>query len=206
MIEWIKSLGVSLAGWFVENKDGITAFFMSGQAISFVAALIMLVKNLKGTRLNTSSTDKLNQTLTNTNDMANSIAVLDTNFQALKQENDTLRKELKDTEDALQHTNAELLDKLNAIIEVQGIVYSTIRDDSVRQTVNTILNNARYCEQNFKDKLEKQIEELRKNYVNDVKEMGEKMDAAMQQVSESLNAAEQAKAKMSARVDENIRY
>ena len=206
MIEWIKSLGVSLAEWFVENKDGITAFFMSGQAISFVAALIMLVKNLKGTRLNTSSTDKLNQTLTNTNDMANSIAVLDTNFQALKQENDTLRKELKETEDALQHTNAELLDKLNAIIEVQGIVYSTIRDDSVRQTVNTILNNARYCEQNFKDKLEKQIEELRKNYVNDVKEMGEKMDAAMQQVSESLNAAEQAKAKMSARVDENIRY
>lgn len=206
MIEWIKSLGVSLAGWFVENKDGITAFFMSGQAISFVAALIMLVKNLKGTRLNTSSTDKLNQTLTNTNDMASSIAVLDTNFQALKQENDALRKELKDTEDALQHSNAELLDKLNAIIEVQGIVYSTIRDDGVRQTVNTILNNARYCEQNFKDKLEKQIDELRKNYVNDVKEMGEKMDAAMQQVSESLNAAEQAKAKMSARVDENIRY
>jgi len=206
MIEWFKSLGVSLAGWFVENKDGITAFFMSGQAISFVAALIMLVKNLKGTRLNTSSTDKLNQTLTNTNDMANSIAVLDTNFQALKQENDTLRKELKETEDVIQHTNAELLDKLNAIIEVQGIVYSTIRDDSVRQTVNTILNNARYCEQNFKDKLEKQIEELRNKYANDVKEMGAKMDAAMHQVSDSLNAAEQAKAKMSARVDENIRY
>lgn len=205
MIEWTKSFTISIWQWFVENKDGITAFFMSGQAISFVAAIVMLIKNLKGTKDNTASTNALNKTLENTNEMSNSITQLDDNFLVLKQENDLLRIELKETEDKLQEANSEIKNKLNAIIEVQAIVYSTIRDDSVRQTVNAILNNARYSEKNFKDELQIQIAELKESYSNELKAVNDKMTESMDKITEKLSATETAKTTM-ANKHEILRY
>lgn len=205
MIEWIKTFGLSVYGWFVENKDTITAFFMSGQAISFVAAIVMLVKNLKGTKDNTASSNALNETLVNTNGMSKSITNLDTNFVALKKENDKLRTDLKNTEESLQASNDELKNKLNAIIEVQAIVYSTIRDDGVRQTVNTILNNARYSEKNFKDELQAQIAELKESYSNELKVVNDNMAASIDKITEKISLTETAKATMEKRV-ETVRY
>lgn len=204
MIEWIKAYSLSLWQWFIENKDGITAFFMSGQAISFVAAVVMLIKNLKGTKANTASTETLNATLKNTNDMADSISELDANFKILKEENDGLRVDLSKTETKLQESNDLIVNKLNSIIEVQAIVYSTIRDDGVRQTVNTILNNARYSDKNFKQELEAQIEALKDTYSNELKTVNEKMSSAMDKITEQLSATEVAKNSMSNR--ETIRY
>lgn len=193
MIEWIKILTLNVWQYFVDNKDAITAFFMSGQALSFVAALIMLVKNLKGMKANTASTEKLDRTLINTNNMSQSINSLDGNFILLKQENDYLRAELAETEKKLRDENFEIKNKLNAIIEVQSIVYSTIRDDSVRQTVNTILNNARYSEKNFKESLETQINELKENYSSELKAMNDKVSSSMDKLAEQLSAVENAK-------------
>lgn len=196
MIETIGAFGSSIWAWFVENKDVITAFFMSGQFLSFVAALVMLIKSLKRTKTNTDSTNVLNATLTNTNMMSNSIQVLDENFELLKNENSSLRSELSETETRLQEANKEIRDKLNSIIEVQAIVYSTIRDDSVRQTVNTILNNARYCEKNFKESLETQIEELRKDYNEQLKEVNEKMNKSIDEITSNIKTTETAQSKM----------
>lgn len=204
-MEWLKSFGISVWQWFVENKDGITAFFMSGQALSFVAALVMLVKNLRGTRDNTKSTKTLNETMEKSNEMHSSVIKLDENFKALKDENDKLRTELSETETKLQSANDEIKNKLNAIIEVQAIVYSTIRDDGVRMTVNKILNNARYSEKNFKEALETQIEELKQNYTDELKAVNEKMAKSMDDIKSELAATETAKNLMSKRT-ENIRY
>lgn len=201
MIEWIKSFSISVWQWFVENKDAITAFFMSGQAVSFVAAVVMLIKNLKGTKDNTKSTDTLNRTLENTNSMSESIVSLDDNFISLKSENSLLRTELEEVTRKLQDANNEIKDKLNAIIEVQAIVYTTIRDDTVRQTVNNILNNARYSEKNFKDELQTQIAELKESYSNELKKVNDKMTESMDKITEKLNTTETAKDTVSKKHD-----
>lgn len=206
MIEMFKQFGVSIWLWFIENKDTITAFFMSGQAASFIAALVMLVKNVKSTKDNTESTRKLDETLLSTNCMHASVNNLDVNFSLLKQENDSLRTELKQTEEKLQIANTEIISKLNAIIEVQSIVYSTIRDDSVRQTVNTILNNARYSEKNFKESLETQIEELKNTYQSELQALNDKVSTSMEQVKDSLNAGKTAEQIMRNRNENTIRY
>ena len=205
MIDTFKSFGISIWQWFVNNKDGVTAFFMSGQAISFVAALVMLIKNLRGTKDNTASSKILNTTLENTNQMSDSVIRLDKNFLQLKQENDNLRKELADTEENILASNNELTNKLNAIIEVQAIVYSTIRDDGVRQTVNTILNNARYSEKNFKEELESKIEEFKTSYSEELKNMDKKMSESMNKISEQLSASTNAETAMENR-RHNLRY
>ena len=206
IVEMIKQFGMSIWEWFLSNQESITAFFMSGQAVSFVAALIMLIKNLKGTRANTASTEKLDMTLVNTNNMSDSIVSLESNFLLLKQENDCLRTELKETETQLQNVNQDIVSKLNAIIEVQSIVYSTIRDDGVRQTVNTILNNARYSEKNFKESLETQIEELKQAYKFELQNVNDKMTKSMDEVKNTLNMAKNAEVTMRKRTDNIQRY
>lgn len=204
-MEWVKSFFLNIWQWFTENKDGITAFFMSGQAISFVAAIVMLIRNLKGMKTNTSSTNALNQTLVNTNTMSESVESLKIDFAALKSENDCLRSELKSTETLLEESNKELKNKLNAILEVQSIVYSTIRDDSVRQTVNTLLNNARYSEKNFKEELQSQIDDLQSKLSNEVNAMTDKITESVNKVKTVMDAEENAKNVMQNKF-KNIRY
>ena len=206
MIEYIKAFGLSIWDWILINRDSISTFILSGQFASLVGALILLIRQIRQVKSNTNSTNTLNQTLTNTNIMSTSVKELDDNFKLLKAENDALRTELSETEDRLQAANNEILNKLNAIIEVQSIVYSTIRDDSVRQTVNTILNNARYSEKNFKQELETQIETLKTTYENEMATLTEKVAASISEMSDSLNAGERARAALKRRVDENVRY
>lgn len=204
-MEWVKSFFLNIWQWFTENKDGITAFFMSGQAISFVAAIVMLIRNLKGMKTNTSSTDALNQTLVNTNTMSESVESLKIDFAALKSENDCLRSDLKATEILLEESNNELKNKLNAILEVQSIVYSTIRDDSVRQTVNTLLNNARYSEKNFKEELQSQIDDLQVKLSDEVNAMTNKIAESVNRVKTVMDAEENAKNTMQNKI-KNLRY
>ena len=206
MIEFVKSFATSIWQWFVNNKDAITAFFISGQAVSFVAAIVMLVKNLKGTKANTASAKVLTESLNSNNEMKESVTKLGKDFESLKLENDTLRDELKETERKLLKVNNETINKLNSIIEVQSIVYSTIRDDSVRQTVNTILNNARYSEENFKESLEKQIEEFRTTYNSELQKVNELMTKSIDEVKNNLHAAQNAENIMKKRSEDVPRY
>ncbi len=195
MIETLSAFGTSIWQWFVENKDAITAFFMSGQFVSFLAACVALLKTVKQTKENTSSTDTLNKTLIKTNEMSESVTTVDTNVQALTEENANLRAELKTTEEKLSLQNDELTAKLNAIIEVQSIVYSTIRDDSVRQTVATLLNNARYNETNTKEQLQNQIDALRNRVEESIENVHKVVEEVTENVSNVMNAAENAKHK-----------
>lgn len=209
MIDLIKSYFISLYQWFVEHQDPITLLSILVQIVSLVAAIVLLIKNLKGTKNNTSSTDKLNQTLENTNSMSQSVVSLDDSVSSLKTENESLRTKLAETEEALLKSNKELANKLNAIIEVQSIVYSTIRDDGVRQTVNTILNNARYSEKNFKEELENKIEEFKQTYSTELKSINDKFTNSIDQVAKQLSATDIAKVTMETKSkvkNNNLRY
>lgn len=206
MIEIVKSFALSIWQWFVNNEDAILAFFMSGQAMSFVAALVMLVKNLKVTKDNTESSEILKKSLDTNNEMKSAVLNLDENFKLLKNENDLLREELKETEDTLENKNKEILNKLNSILEVQTIVYSTIRDDSVRTTVNTILNNARYSEDNFKESLEKQIDEFKNTYNSELQKVNELISKSIEDVKTNLNAVKTAEKNMRKRSEDVTRY
>lgn len=195
MIETFETYFNSIWTWFIENKDAITAFFMSSQFLSFLAACFALIKTVKQTAANTKSTDTLNETLTKTNEMSSEVKTNNVNVTKLTEENASLRTELKSTEEKLTYENEQLMEKLNAIIEVQSIVYSTIRDDSVRTTVNTILNNARYSDVNTREKLQSQIDELKQTFDEKIANVVNTVDTAIDTFSDNLNLAETAKKK-----------
>ena len=195
MIEFLTTLKDNCWLWFLDNKDTILAWFMSGQAASVVTTIVMLVKNAKQIKGNTESTETLNTTLENTNVMKDDVDVLKNKVSVLTEENAKLSNSVIDLETKLSHSNKIITNKLDSIIEVQSIVYSTIRDDSVRQTVNTILNNARYSDTNFKEQLESEISGLKEEFENKMADISKGMTEAIDKVSNSVNAAETAKAR-----------
>jgi hypothetical protein len=193
MIEFLTALKDNCWLWFLENKDAILAWFMSGQAVSVVASFVMLIKNAKQIKGNTDSTNTLNGTLENTNVMKDDLDVLKEKVVTLANENEKLSKSVVELETDLSQSNKLIANKLDAIIEVQSIVYSTIRDDSVRQTVNTILNNARYSDTNFKEQLESEISGLKAEFETKMADISKGMTDAIDKVSNSVNAGETAK-------------
>lgn len=195
MIEFLTTLKDNCWLWFLDNKDTILAWFMSGQAASVITTIVMLVKNAKQIKSNTDSTNTLNGTLENTNIMKEDLDVLKQKAVTLATENEELSKSVVELETRLSDSNKLIASKLDAIIEVQSIVYSTIRDDSVRQTVNTILNNARYSDTNFKEQLESEISGLKAEFETKMADISKGMTEAIDKVSSSVNAAEVAKAR-----------
>lgn len=207
MIETINLFFTNLWGWVLEHKDEISTFFMSGQFVSLITAVVMLVKNAKQIRSNTSSTNALNTTLVNTNTMSGQITSLEESVTKLEKENAGLREELADTKDSISTENKLIANKLNAILEVQSIVYSTIRDESVRQTVNTLLNNARYSDKNFKEQLQSEIEAIKTEFESKMSDMSKAVNDTINNVSKSMNAVEDARNKQSKSVEgETTRY
>lgn len=195
MIEFLTTLKDNCWLWFLDNKDTILAWFMSGQAASVITTIVMLVKNAKQIKGNTESTKTLNTTLENTNVMKDDVDTLKEKVSILTDENTKLSNSVTDLETKLSKSNKLIASKLDAIIEVQSIVYSTIRDDSVRQTVNTILNNARYSDTNFKEQLESEISGLKAEFETKMADISKGMTEAIDKVSNSVNAAEVAKAR-----------
>lgn len=207
MIETINLFFTNVWGWVLEHKEEISTFFMSGQFVSLVTAIVMLIKNAKQIRSNTSSTEALNSTLTNTNTMTGQITSLEKSVTELEKENAGLREELEETKNAITTDNKLIANKLNAILEVQSIVYSTIRDESVRQTVNTLLNNARYSDKNFKEQLQTEIEAIKTEFESKISDMSKAVNETINNVSKSMNAVEDARNKQTKSAeDETTRY
>lgn len=207
MIETINLFFTNVWGWVLEHKEEISTFFMSGQFVSLVTAIVMLIKNAKQIRSNTSSTEALNSTLTNTNTMTGQITSLEKSVTELEKENAGLRDELEETKNAITADNKLIANKLNAILEVQSIVYSTIRDESVRQTVNTLLNNARYSDKNFKEQLQTEIEAIKTEFESKMSDMSKAVNETINNVSKSMNAVEDARNKQTKSAeDETTRY
>lgn len=166
-MEWFNSI----IEWFVIHKDEIVTFVTSSSFVGFVSTIIMLIKQHKSIKANTNSTDKLNGTVEVITDLTNKV---DTSLkenviaqEAISNEQTSLKKELDDVRSDL--TN--LLSKINAILDVQQVVYSTLKDEQIRTTVNNLLINAKFAETEQRAQLKEklaQLEELIKSHSKQV--------------------------------------
>ena len=168
MMEFLKSCYM----WIVENYKEIIMVLTSAQFASLVSGLFLLWKNVKSTRENVTSSGKLNETLGTTNKMRDDVAELKQTVDVLRNQNSDLKKETDRLNESVKEYQEVVLKKVNCMLEVQSIVYSTIKDETIRTTVNSILTNAKYTETatraklkeevaNLKDRLEKETERVK---------------------------------------------
>lgn len=150
---WLENVGK----WFVENKETILAVLTAIQSSGLIGFIAWAVKSTKQVKLNTKTTETLNKSITCVDGLNGEVAEMKDVNKALIEKCDYLENQMND----LQNSMDILLTKVDAMIEVQSVVYTTIKDDKTRATVNNLLTNAKYAVTEQRKKLIDELEALR---------------------------------------------
>lgn len=172
----------NIYAWLAANSNKIVAFLTSANFLAMLTLVVNTVRTIKTNKgVAITSTDLKNE-LTESSKNRSVIA-------SIKGVSDTIKDVTEATKTAIDETKAlldkELLtitNKVNAMLEVQSLVYSTIRDDSLRQTVSNLLNTARYNDTNTKEQLQSEIDSLKKALNDKIEEVNQTMSEAIDKV------------------------
>ena len=150
---WLENIGK----WFVENKETILAVLTAIQSSGLIGFIAWAVKSTKQVKLNTKTTETLNKSITCVDSLNGEVTEMKDVNKTLIEKCEYLENQMND----LQNSMDILITKVDAIIEVQSVVYTTIKDDKTRATVNNLLTNAKYAVTEQRKKLLDELEALR---------------------------------------------
>lgn len=172
---WLENIGK----WFVENKETILAVLTAIQSSGLIGFIAWAVKSTKQVKLNTKTTETLNKSITCVDGLNGEVAEMKDVNKTLIEKCDHLENQMNDLENSMDI----LITKIDAIIEVQSVVYTTIKDDKTRATVNNLLTNAKYAVTEQRKKLIDELESLRQ-------QIKAQADAQKQLVEHAVNKAQ----------------
>lgn len=172
----------NIYAWLAANSNKIVAFLTSANFLAMLTLVVNTIRTIKTNKGVAITFTDLKNELTESSKNRSVIA-------SIKGVSDTIKDVTEATKTAIDETKAlldkELLtvtNKVNAILEVQSLVYSTIRDDSLRQTVSNLLNTARYNDANTKEQLQSEIDSLKKALNDKMEEVNQTMSDAIDKV------------------------
>lgn len=181
MVEFFKNLFT----WFVEHKDEIVVFFTSTNFAAVISSVILLIKQIKATRNTNKSVENSSSILDKAVELAQHVtsvsdktASTESNTEEIKTKIDSVNKQFVNELEILQQ-------KLNAMLEVQTIVYNSMKDETARKNVFNLLTQAKLVETSKYSELEQQVESLKKKVeekVNDVQSVVEETVTTVQNV------------------------
>lgn len=186
---WLENIGK----WFVENKETILAVLTAIQSSGLIGFIAWAVKSTKQVKLNTKTTETLNKSITCVDGLNGEVAEMKDVNKTLIEKCDHLENQMNDLENSMDI----LITKIDAIIEVQSVVYTTIKDDKTRATVNNLLTNAKYAVTEQRKKLIDELEELRQ-------QIKAQADAQKQLVEHAVNKAQSIVKVKDAPVEEQV--
>lgn len=172
---WLENIGK----WFVENKETILAVLTAIQSSGLIGFIAWAVKSTKQVKLNTKTTETLNKSITCVDGLNGEVTEMKDVNKTLIEKCGYLENQMND----LQNSMDILLTKVDAMIEVQSVVYTTIKDDKTRATVNNLLTNAKYAVTEQRKKLIEELEALRQ-------QIKTQADAQKQLVEHAVNKAQ----------------
>ena len=158
MVEFFQSI----YRWLAEHKDQIIAFLTSTNFAGIVSMIVITIKQTKATKIGTLSMNNLIATLKEVNALATRFGDAADTSSTILRNIATLQNKITDITNNITKTLDVVQYKVNSMLEVQSLVYSTIKDDNIRANVANILTSAKLSEDATRAELEKQIEELKK--------------------------------------------
>jgi hypothetical protein len=147
--------------WIVSNKDNIILFFTSTNFVTFISTIILLIKQIKTTKSNMSTVNTLSDSLKSTNSLATDVTNVSTSSELAVSNTEKLKAQVEDMDAKFMDMLDSINRKLDAILDVQAIVYSSIKDESSRKNVANILTTAKLLDTSSKAELQRQLEELK---------------------------------------------
>lgn len=199
MVEFFQSI----YRWLAEHKDQIIAFLTSTNFAGIVSMIVITIKQTKATKIGTLSMNNLiaplkevNALATRVGDAADTSSTILTNIATLQNKITDITNNITKTLDVIQY-------KVNSMLEVQSLVYSTIKDDNIRANVMNILTTAKLSEDATRAELEKQIEELKKIIAENT---AKQLEEEAQKKAEQERLEEEAKDKTGTKKSTASRY
>lgn len=191
---WLENIG----NWFIENQEKILAVLTAIQSSGLIGFIVWAVKSTKQVKLNTQTSKALNESIGIVNGLNGEVETLNCNHKDLVEKVDHLEMQMNN----LQNTMDTVLTKVDAMIEVQSVVYTTIKDDKTRATVNNLLTNAKYAVTEQRAKLLEELDSLRKQ----VKEYSDKAAALVEHTVNKAQSIVKAEDKPVQQEETVVRY
>jgi hypothetical protein len=172
----------NIYAWLAANSNKIVAFLTSANFLAMLTLVVNTIRTIKTNKgVAITSTDLKNE-LTESSKNRSVIASIKGVSETIKDVTEATKTAIDETKALLDKELLTVTNKVNAMLEVQSLVYSTIRDDSLRQTVSNLLNTARYSDANTKEQLQSEIDSLKKALNDKMEEVNQTMSDAIDKV------------------------
>lgn len=181
MIEWLQSIGT----WLSENKDGIVIAFTTFATSGTAANLWQFFKNRKIVSENTGTTKSLTEALKENSVLKDKVDEAKELLNIAQSKIQALEDKIVDTVNGVD----TVITKVNAMLDVQSLVYQTIRDESTRTAVQNILTNAKYAATEQRAQLIKQLTELKEANARQTAENQARVDEAVNKAVSLVEAS-----------------
>ena len=179
MIEFIQNIWT----WIDINLPYLTSLFSSTTFAGVITMMVIICKNITSTNKNTLSINSIQDSFKNVNNLKSDVKTLKDDTESLTERVDVYNERVANLTNNVDVFIQDYSAKVDAILEVQRIVYSTIKDDTIRNSVNSILVDAMHSSTKVKMELQKELEDLKKNIKDTV-------DSVTAVVNDTIDKAE----------------
>ena len=168
--------------WVCANGNKIIGVLTSTTFIGMLTMLFNMIRTIKTNKAVNLTGTELKAELVESSRNRTVINTIKDVSAKIKEVSESTKKALDETAEALDKQLSIVMNKVNAMLEVQSLVYSTIHDDSLRQTVSNLLNTARYNDTNTKAQLQAEIDSLKQALNEKMAEVNQTMSEAIDKV------------------------
>lgn len=172
----------NIYAWLAANSNKIVAFLTSANFLAMLTLVVNTVRTIKTNKGVAITSTDLKTELAESSKNRTVIASIKGVSETIKDVTEATKTAIDETKALLDKELLTVTNKVNAMLEVQSLVYSTIRDDSLRQTVSNLLNTARYSDANTKEQLQSEIDSLKKALNEKMEEVNRTMSDAIDKV------------------------
>lgn len=168
--------------WVCANGNKIVGVLTSTTFIGMLTMLFNMIRTIKTNKSVNLTGTELKAELVESSKNRTIINTIKDVSDKIKDVSESTKQALDATAEAMDRQFTTVMNKVNAMLEVQSLVYSTIRDDGLRQTVSNLLNTARYNDTNTKEQLQAEIDALKQALNDKMAEVNQTMTAAIDKV------------------------
>ena len=134
--------------WIMENIDVITAWLSAGGLGTVLASCVLLVRNVRAAKNGSYLTDRLNDSLVDNNKFSKGIKItiesVENKLTTVDEQVNNITEQFIALNDKFDKSIDIINSKIGAMMEVQSLVYSTVKDEDMRNNINKILTSAKY--------------------------------------------------------------
>ena len=174
--------------WVIENKDAIVTTVTSANFISMIGAIVITIRTSKQSKKNMNVSETLTNTLMANNSFVGTVNEIKdsetANIENIKLLTETVNLILEKQ----NNFEEKICAKVDAMIEALQTAWSTIKDDNIRTTVAGILTNARYRETNKIEEMKQQMEDLKRQLLEQSERMKQQVVDTVDEVKVVMEA------------------